>query len=147
MPGALCLGPSSSLQPVHLLRLLGVQPSVERQDSPFPGAPSQHHCCTVLTFAMVLCSSFPFPFPGYWAYGHLVNDNILFSLEHPRGVIALAAMMVLVHVTGSYQVYSMPVRSLLLILQNPLCSYHTYRSRLSWCWSTRRDRARSSARR
>lgn len=47
---------------------------------------------------------------GYWAYGHTVNDNILFSLDHPRGVIALASMMVLIHVMGSYQVYSMPVR-------------------------------------
>ena len=30
--------------------------------------------------------------------------NILFSLEHPAGVIALASAMVLVHVLGSYQV-------------------------------------------
>lgn len=46
---------------------------------------------------------------GYWAYGRNVSENILFSLDHPRGIIALAAMMVLLHVTGSYQVYSMPV--------------------------------------
>ena len=46
---------------------------------------------------------------GYWAYGRTVSENILFSLDHPRGIIALAAMMVLLHVTGSYQVYSMPV--------------------------------------
>lgn len=39
-----------------------------------------------------------------------MSENILFSLDHPRGIISLAAMMVLVHVTGSYQVYSMPVR-------------------------------------
>jgi len=33
-----------------------------------------------------------------------VSDNILFSLTNPRGVIALASAMVLVHVLGSYQV-------------------------------------------
>lgn len=63
---------------------------------------------------------------GYWAYGHTVNDNILFSLEHPRGVIALASMMVLVHVMGSYQVYSMPVRrygSNLFQFQSKCCSF------------------------
>lgn len=41
---------------------------------------------------------------GYWAYGSTVADNILFSLENPRGVISLASAMVLVHVLGSYQV-------------------------------------------
>ena len=55
---------------------------------------------------------------GYWAYGRTVSENILFSLDHPRGVIALAAMMVLLHVTGSYQVYSMPV--------SWLCCAYTY---------------------
>jgi hypothetical protein len=34
--------------------------------------------------------------------------NILFSLEHPAGVISLASAMVLVHVLGSYQVYTVP---------------------------------------
>ncbi len=38
--------------------------------------------------------------------GPQVQPNVLFSLEHPRGVVALAAIMVLIHVTGSYQVYS-----------------------------------------
>lgn len=46
----------------------------------------------------------PVAFAGYWAYGSNVNENILFSLSHPRGVIALASTMVLVHVLGSYQV-------------------------------------------
>lgn len=48
-------------------------------------------------------------FSGYWAYGATVKDNILFSLSHPRGVLALASAMVLVHVIGSYQVYTVPV--------------------------------------
>ena len=41
---------------------------------------------------------------GYWAYGLSVQSNILFSLMHPRGVIALASAMVIVHVLGSWQV-------------------------------------------
>jgi len=30
---------------------------------------------------------------GYWAYGNTVASNILFSLQHPKGVIALASAM------------------------------------------------------
>ncbi len=50
--------------------------------------------------------------PG-WA-GPQVQPNILFSLETPRGAVSLAAIMVLIHVTGSYQVYSMPIYGALL---------------------------------
>lgn len=61
-------------------------------------------------------------FSGYYAYGQTVAENILFSLDHPRGVIALAAMMVLVHVTGSYQVYSMPIYDMIetVLLQHDI---------------------------
>lgn len=48
-------------------------------------------------------------FSGYWAYGFDVTDNILLSLTHPAGVIALGAACVLVHVIGSYQVIRYPV--------------------------------------
>lgn len=36
-------------------------------------------------------------------------DNVLFSLTNPRGVIVLASLCVLLHVIGSYQVYTVPV--------------------------------------
>ena len=47
-------------------------------------------------------------FAGYWAYGFDSKDNVLFTLKHPAGVIALASAMVLVHVLGSYQVRPPP---------------------------------------
>ncbi len=42
---------------------------------------------------------------GYWAFGNGVNSNILVSLEHPRGVVATASLMVTVHMLGAYQLY------------------------------------------
>lgn len=39
----------------------------------------------------------------------LLQDNILFSLTNPRGIISLASAMVLLHVVGSYQVFTVPV--------------------------------------
>jgi amino acid permease len=62
-----------------------------------------------VAYAIVSWCYFSVAFTGYWAYGNTVADNILFSLENPRGVIALASAMVLVHVFGSYQVYTVPV--------------------------------------
>mmetsp|Transcript_12305 Transcript_12305/g.37013 ORF Transcript_12305/g.37013 Transcript_12305/m.37013 type:complete len:484 (-) Transcript_12305:840-2291(-) len=62
-----------------------------------------------LAYVIVSYCYFGVAFCGYWAYGNQVQPNILFSLENPRGVVSLAAIMVLIHVTGSYQVYSMPI--------------------------------------
>lgn len=41
---------------------------------------------------------------GFWAYGVAVEDDVLISLEKPTWLIALANLMVFVHVIGSYQV-------------------------------------------
>lgn len=60
-------------------------------------------------YALVSWCYFGAAFAGYWAFGNKVQPNILYSLEHPRGVVALANLMVAIHVTGSYQVYSMPI--------------------------------------
>ncbi|KAH7524874.1 hypothetical protein FEM48_Zijuj06G0165500 [Ziziphus jujuba var. spinosa] len=46
---------------------------------------------------------------GFWAYGDAVEDDVLISLEKPPWLIALANLMVFVHVIGSYQVFSMPI--------------------------------------
>lgn len=43
---------------------------------------------------------------GYWAYGNIVASNVLFSLQHLRGVISLASATVLDHVRASWQVYT-----------------------------------------
>lgn len=62
-----------------------------------------------IAYGIVSWCYFTVAFSGYWAYGFGAKDNILFTLEHPAGVIALASAMVLVHVLGSYQVYTVPV--------------------------------------
>ncbi|KAJ8769877.1 hypothetical protein K2173_008959 [Erythroxylum novogranatense] len=46
---------------------------------------------------------------GFWAFGDLVEDDVLISLERPRWLIAMANFMVFLHVLGSYQVFAMPV--------------------------------------
>jgi len=46
-----------------------------------------------IAYAVVTWAYFGVAFTGYWAYGSNVESNILFSLENPRGVIALASAM------------------------------------------------------
>ncbi|KAF3447402.1 hypothetical protein FNV43_RR12588 [Rhamnella rubrinervis] len=46
---------------------------------------------------------------GFWAYGNVVDDDILISLQKPPWLIATANLMVFFHVIGSYQVFSMPI--------------------------------------
>lgn len=58
----------------------------------------------VVAYIVVALCYFPVSLVGYWAFGNSVSDNILKSLEKPRWLIALANMMVVVHVIGSYQV-------------------------------------------
>lgn len=41
---------------------------------------------------------------GFWAYGIVVDDDVLISLEKPPWLIATANLMVFFHVIGSYQV-------------------------------------------
>ncbi|KOM35668.1 hypothetical protein LR48_Vigan02g181800 [Vigna angularis] len=56
---------------------------------------------------------FPVALIGYWAFGQVVEDNVLMALERPAWLIASANLMVFVHVVGSYQVYAMPVFDLI----------------------------------
>ncbi|EFH63638.1 amino acid permease [Arabidopsis lyrata subsp. lyrata] len=46
---------------------------------------------------------------GFWAFGDLVEDDVLISLERPAWLIAAANFMVFIHVIGSYQVFAMIV--------------------------------------
>ncbi|KAL6512155.1 hypothetical protein OROGR_021752 [Orobanche gracilis] len=52
---------------------------------------------------------FPVAISGFWAFGNVVEDDVLLSLEDPYWLISLANLMVFVHVLGSYQVFAMPV--------------------------------------
>lgn len=60
----------------------------------------------LVAYIVVAICYFPVALIGYWAFGNSVEDNILVSLEKPRWLIAMANMMVVVHVIGSYQVKS-----------------------------------------
>jgi amino acid permease len=58
----------------------------------------------VVAYVVVALCYFPVALIGYWAFGSTVEDNILITLSKPKWLIALANMMVVVHVIGSYQV-------------------------------------------
>ncbi|CAO2164562.1 unnamed protein product [Urochloa humidicola] len=63
----------------------------------------------VVAYIIIAACYFPVALVGYWAFGNEVDENILITLNKPKWLIALANMMVVVHVVGSYQVYAMPV--------------------------------------
>jgi amino acid permease len=58
----------------------------------------------VVAYLVVALCYFPVSFVGYWAFGDSVDGDILVTLNRPRWLIALANMMVVIHVIGSYQV-------------------------------------------
>jgi hypothetical protein len=63
----------------------------------------------VVAYVVVAVCYFPASLVGYWAFGDGVDENILVTLRKPKWLIALANVMVVVHLIGSYQVYAMPV--------------------------------------
>uniref|UniRef100_A0ACD5T734 Uncharacterized protein n=1 Tax=Avena sativa TaxID=4498 RepID=A0ACD5T734_AVESA len=63
----------------------------------------------VVAYVIIALHYFPVALIGYWAFGNTVKDNILITLNKPNWLIAIANMMVVLHVVGSYQVYAMPV--------------------------------------
>ncbi|KAG0590600.1 hypothetical protein KC19_1G113300 [Ceratodon purpureus] len=67
----------------------------------------------VLAYIVVAICYFPVALVGYWAYGNNVTDNILLYVARPPWLIAIANLMVVVHVIGSYQIYAMPVFDML----------------------------------
>uniref|UniRef100_A0A2C9U3S0 Amino acid transporter transmembrane domain-containing protein n=2 Tax=Manihot esculenta TaxID=3983 RepID=A0A2C9U3S0_MANES len=63
----------------------------------------------VLAYIIVIICYMSVAVSGFWAFGDLVEDDVLISLEKPRWTIAIANLMVFFHVIGSFQVYAMPV--------------------------------------
>jgi len=63
----------------------------------------------ILAYIVVAACYFPVAIAGYWAFGQTVEDNVLITLNKPTWLIAMANLMVVVHVIGSYQIYAMPV--------------------------------------
>ncbi|CAK0783413.1 hypothetical protein CVIRNUC_006612 [Coccomyxa viridis] len=66
-----------------------------------------------IAYAIVAWCYLGVGFSGYAAFGNNVGDNVLltpaFKGTVPTGLLIAADMMVVVHVMGSFQVYSMPV--------------------------------------
>jgi len=58
----------------------------------------------VVAYIIIAACYFPVALAGYWAFGNQVDENILIALNKPKWLIAVANMMVVVHVVGSYQV-------------------------------------------
>lgn len=58
----------------------------------------------IVAYIIVALCYFSVALSGFWAFGDLVDDDILISLEKPPWLIAAANMMVFLHVVGSYQV-------------------------------------------
>jgi amino acid permease len=67
----------------------------------------------VLAYMVVALCYFPVAIVGYWAYGNQVQDNIIIYVNRPVWLVAVANLMVVVHVIGSYQIYAMPVFDML----------------------------------
>lgn len=62
-----------------------------------------------MAYGLVAYCYFTVAFVGYWAFGNQVSDNVLLSIQHPKWAVSLADIFVVIHVFGSYQMYSMPV--------------------------------------
>jgi amino acid permease len=58
----------------------------------------------ILAYMIVALCYFPVALVGLFKFSNNIDDNILMSLENPRALIAVANMMVFIHVVGSYQV-------------------------------------------
>ena len=58
----------------------------------------------VVAYIIIAACYFPVAMIGYWTFGNGVDDNILITLNKPKWLIAMANMMVVVHLIGSYQV-------------------------------------------
>uniref|UniRef100_A0A453S0D1 Amino acid transporter transmembrane domain-containing protein n=1 Tax=Aegilops tauschii subsp. strangulata TaxID=200361 RepID=A0A453S0D1_AEGTS len=70
-----------------------------------PGNPSKKPMWkgVVVAYIIIAACYMPVAFIGYWAFGNSVDDNILITLNKPKWLIAMANMMVVVHLIGSYQ--------------------------------------------
>ncbi|CAA7052347.1 unnamed protein product [Microthlaspi erraticum] len=63
----------------------------------------------VVAYLIVIVCYLCVAISGFWAFGDLVEDDVLISLERPAWLIAAANLMVFIHVIGSYQVFAMSV--------------------------------------
>lgn len=57
-----------------------------------------------MAYAAIAYCYFCVAFAGYWAFGNGVASNIMLSVERPHWLVAVANLLVVIHVFGSYQV-------------------------------------------
>ncbi|GAU22255.1 hypothetical protein TSUD_227910, partial [Trifolium subterraneum] len=87
-----------------VLEIQATLPSTEEKPSKIPMWRG-----VVVAYTIVILCYLTVAISGYWAFGDLVEDDVLISLQRPEWVIAVANFMVFLHVLGSYQVFAMPV--------------------------------------
>lgn len=63
----------------------------------------------VFAYVVIGLCYIPVAVSGYWIFGNAVDENILFSLQQPTWLVAMANMLVVVHLVGGYQINAMPV--------------------------------------
>ena len=74
-----------------------------------PSKPNQNTSVPMMrgvwvAYAVVSWCYFGVSCAGYWAFGNNVMSNVIFSIGHPKWMVAMADLFVTVHVIGSYQV-------------------------------------------
>ena len=82
-----------------VLEIQATLPSTEEKPSKLPMWRG-----VVVAYTIVILCYLTVAISGFWAFGDLVEDDVLVSLERPPWVIAIANLMVFFHVIGSYQV-------------------------------------------
>eukprot|EP00271_Cylindrocystis_brebissonii_P005973 TRINITY_DN1845_c0_g1_i1.p1 TRINITY_DN1845_c0_g1~~TRINITY_DN1845_c0_g1_i1.p1 ORF type:complete len:480 (-),score=28.50 TRINITY_DN1845_c0_g1_i1:406-1845(-) len=60
---------------------------------------------------------------GYWSFGNAISGNILNWLETPRWVVVMANSLVVLHMIGSFQIFTVP---LFQIFEEYLIQSHKY---------------------
>ncbi|KAL3829515.1 hypothetical protein ACJIZ3_018317 [Penstemon smallii] len=63
----------------------------------------------VVSYIVVAVCYLPVAVIGYYIFGNAVHENIMFSIEKPVWLMAMANMFIVVHLIGSYQIYAIPV--------------------------------------
>jgi hypothetical protein len=74
-----------------------------------PSKPNQNTSVPMMrgvyvAYAVVSWCYFGVSIAGYWAFGNNVMSNVIFSIGHPKWMVAMADLFVTVHVIGSYEV-------------------------------------------
>lgn len=81
-----------------------------------------------LAYAAIAYCYFCVAFAGYWAFGNGVASNIMLSVERPHWLVAVANLLVVIHVFGSYQVCSahalLGLLSLAVVCVRHSCTMH-----------------------